>query len=102
MIDVPDANRVFDPIALPKENLTLYPIPGDICWGYFPERLERGSPDPLWDIAIVYGRETRFDVSFGPCPMTVWAIVEEGLEDLARACERVRTEGLKRIHLRRL
>ena len=80
----------------------MYPCPGDFCWGYFPERFERGEPDPIWDLALVYGRETRFDVAFGPCAMTLWAIVDDGLAELALECERIRREGIKSFRIARL
>jgi hypothetical protein len=53
-------------------------------------------------VALVYGRETRFDVSFGPCPMTLFACIDDGLAGIASECERVRTEGLKWIRLARV
>ena len=102
-INVPEKNRVIDPqVLLPKENLTIYPIPGDICFGYFPPGFGLGVPEEYWDLALIYGRETRFDFSFGPVPMTLWAIIDEGLEGIARECERIRIEGLKTIRVARL
>ena len=102
MMNLPPSNQNFDPTTIPKENLTLYPCPGDFCWAYFPERFERGEPDEIWDLALIYGRETRFEVAFGPCPMTLWAIIDDGLAQMADECERVRTEGLKSFRISRL
>ena len=34
--------------------------------------------------------------------MTLWAIIDEGLEGIARECERIRIEGLKTIRIGRL
>ncbi len=101
-VEVPQSNRVFDPTSVPKENLTVYPIPGDICFGYFPPGYGVGITEEYWDLALVYGRETRFEFSFGPAPMTVWATVDEGLDDLAAGCLRTRTEGLQAIRVSRL
>jgi hypothetical protein len=102
-INVPEKNRVIDPqVLLPRENLTLYPIPGDICFGYFPPGFGLGVPEEYWDLGLIYGRETRFDFSFGPVPMTLWAVIDEGLEGIARECERIRIEGLKTIRVARL
>jgi Protein of unknown function (DUF3830) len=101
-IAVPQANRVIDPTQIPKENLTLYPIPGDICFGYFPPGYGVGITEEYWDLALIYGRETRFEFSFGPAPMTLWATIDEGLEGIAQECERIRTEGLKTIRVSRV
>jgi hypothetical protein len=101
-VDVPQANRVVDPTLIPKENLTLYPIPGDICFGYFPPGFGVGITEEYWDLALIYGRETRFEFSFGPVPMTLWATIDDGLEGIARECERIRVEGLKTIRISRI
>lgn len=100
-IDVPPANRVIDPTSIPKENLTLYPIPGDICFGYFPAGYGIGL-DEYWDLALVYGRETRFEFSFGPVPLTLWATIDDGLAGIANECERIRVEGLKTVRISRV
>lgn len=100
-VEVPEVNRVFDAASLPRENLTVLPIPGDICFGYFPPGYGFGITDAYWDMALVYGRETRFEFSFGPVPMTVWATVDEGLDELAAGCGRTRTEGLQTIRVGR-
>ena len=100
-IDVPPANRVFDPTQLPKENLTMYPIPGDLCFGYFPPGYGIGLEE-YWDLALIYGRETRFDFSFGPVPLTLFATINEGLEGIATECERIRIEGVKTIRVARV
>lgn len=101
-INVPEANRVIDPTTLPRENLTVYPIPGDICFGYFPPGYGVGITEDYWDLGLIYGRETRFEFSFGPVPMTLWAIIDEGLDDIAKECERIRVEGLKTIRVGRV
>ena len=101
-IEVPSANRVVDPMQIPKENLTLYPIPGDICFGYFPPGYGVGITEEYWDLALIYGRETRFEFSFGPVPMTLWATIDKGLESVAKECERMRIEGVKTIRISRV
>ena len=102
MIDVPETNRAFDPEAIPLENATVYPAAGDICWGYFPPYAERGFGDGVWDIAIVYGRETRFDVPLGMVALNIWAVIVDGLDEFAEQCAKVRTEGLKAFRLSRV
>jgi Protein of unknown function (DUF3830) len=102
VLDVPETNQVFDPKAIPLENATVYPAAGDICWGYLPPYTERGFADGIWNIAIVYGRETRFYIPLGMYPLNIWACVTEGLDAFAGECARVRTEGLKPFRLSRL
>jgi hypothetical protein len=102
MVDVPPPNRVFDPAAVPLENATVYPAAGDICWGFFPPYTERGFGEGVWDIAIVYGRETRFYVPLGMHPLNIWACIVDGLPAFAEACAGVRTEGLKTFRLERV
>lgn len=102
MLDIPKANRVFDPEAIPLENATVYPAPGDLCWGYFPPNTERGFGEGVWDIAIIYGRETRFYVPLGMFPLNIWACITDGLLEFAEQCAKVRTEGLKLFRISRL
>lgn len=102
MVEVPEANHRFDPTSVPLENATVYPAAGDICWGYFPPYTERGFGEGVWDIAIIYGRETRFYIPLGMLPLNIWACITENLDEFARACARVRTEGLKTFRIERL
>ena len=34
--------------------------------------------------------------------MTLWAIIDEGLDGIAKECERIRVEGLKTIRVSRV
>ena len=102
MLEVPEANHRFDPVSVPLENATVYPAAGDICWGYFPPYTERGFGEGVWDVAIIYGRETRFYIPLGMLPLNIWACITENLDEFARACARVRIEGLKTFRIERL
>src|SRR5690349_1854973 len=42
MIDMPHSHRLFDGAALPPENQTCFPIPGDLMWFHFPARAWEG------------------------------------------------------------
>jgi hypothetical protein len=101
MMDIPEANRLFDPEDVPQENATMYPAPGDICWGFFPGKIEYGVKEDVWDIAIVYGRETRFDLGSGPVALNLWAVIDQNLDEFAREGERIWTEGAKQIRIER-
>lgn len=102
MVEVPAANQVFEPRSVPIENATVYPAAGDICWGYFPPYTERGFANGVWDIAIIYGRETRFYIPLGMHALNIWACVVENLDGFASACASVRLEGLKTFRIQRL
>ena len=101
MVEVPSANQNFDPTQIPLENATILPAAGDICWGYFPPYAERGFGEGVWDIAIIYGRETRFSVPLGDTPLNIFACIVDGLAPFAEACARIRIEGLKTFRIER-
>lgn len=101
--DLPSENRLFDPTAVPRENATAYPSPGDIAWLYLPPHEERGQDKEFWDLAIAYGREVTFDSSLGIRPISVWACITEGLPELAVQLARIRSDdGPKTLRLSRL
>jgi hypothetical protein len=102
MVEVPPANQTFDPTAIPTENATVYPAAGDICWGYFPPFAERGFGHGVWDIAVIYGRETRFYVPLGMLALNIWACITDNLDEFATACATLRIEGLKTFRFSRL
>lgn len=102
--DLPEAARRFDPRSVPKENMTIHPVPGDMGWLFLPGGYERGWPDDCWDMSFVYAPDVRFE-SFveGPRPMAIWAQITEGLEDLAVAADRMwQHEGPKMFRISRL
>jgi Protein of unknown function (DUF3830) len=102
MIEMPEANRRFDPTAIPPENQTVTPLPGELMWFYFPDHSEAGFPREIYDFAIIYGRDTRILIPQGWVPGNVFATIIQGLPEFAQCCERVRTEGLKPFTVRRV
>lgn len=95
-----------------KENATIYPIPGDVCYFSVPP----GSSIPpdardlseraggLVDLAIFYGRNNHLLGPDGYMPGNVFATITENFEALAAACQvlwRAGTLG-ERIAIRRL
>jgi hypothetical protein len=110
MLEFPEVNRRFDPEALPKENMTITPLPGEIGFLYFPARtfIDLQRPDDsdrssaFWDFAIFYGRDVRLLTVLGFQPAPIFAAITENLEAFAKCCERVRSEGRKPFTVRRV
>ena len=104
MFVMPEENQRVDPTTIPLENSTAHPLPGDVCWIYYPARVERDPfrmfpmDKPLWDFFIIYGP----DPILGGTGVTVWAHVVEGLEDLAGECRKIREQGTKVFRVSRL
>lgn len=97
---------IVPPFAEPQpglENPTVTPIPGDVCYFFFPEgHLDRafreqtgaqGLPGVV-DLALFYGRNNLLlNADLGWIPGTVFASVVENLEEMAAACNDVWRAG---------
>lgn len=80
--------------ALPPENVTIHPQPGDLVLAYVPPRLWGGGPDPVFDIGLFYGPGARMLFPIGWLPGSVVGhVAPDGLEALARACGAIRRAG---------
>jgi hypothetical protein len=80
--------------ALPPENATLHPQPGDVVLAYVPPRMWGGNPDPIFDIGLFYGPGARMFFPIGWLAGSVLAQVRpENREALAEACGRIRKSG---------
>lgn len=80
--------------ALPPENATLHPQPGDIVLAYVPARMWGGNPDPIFDIGLFYGPGARMFFPIGWLAGSVVAQVRpEDRAALAEACTRIRRAG---------
>lgn len=80
--------------ALPPENATLHPQPGDIVLAYVPARVWGGNPDPIFDIGLFYGPGARMFFPIGWLAGSVVAQVRpEDRTALAEACGRIRRSG---------
>jgi len=105
----------FPPLAgakdLPLENHTIYPKAGEILYFFQPWNSMRGlaDHDPSWrrpqddvhELFFAYGEANlRMPMEDG-WRGSVWGVIEEGLEDFAKACRWMRMEGTKRIILSR-
>ncbi len=102
MMGLPESHHTFDPTALPPENQTVTPDPGDMLWYYQPKNFFKIDPDEFWEIGMFYGTGGR---TFGPTgwiPVTYFAKMTEGLEAIADQCRLIRKEGIKTIEMGRL
>ena len=102
MLNLPEANRRFDPTAVPTQNATIHPRPGDILWTYLPPYYMPDYRDGLWDFIVVYGQAVLTSREVGPLICSRWAHIDEGLEPFAREAARAFTEGRQAFLVRRL
>ncbi len=80
--------------ALPPENATLHPQPGDVVLAYVPARMWGGNPDPIFDIGLFYGAGARLLFPIGWLAGSVVAQVRpEDRTALAEAAGRIRRSG---------
>lgn len=80
--------------ALPPENATLHPQPGDVVLAYVPARMWGGSPDPIFDIGLFYGPGARMLFPIGWLAGSVVAqVTPEDRAALAAACTSIRRTG---------
>lgn len=88
--------------ALPPENATLNPQPGDIVLSYVPPRMWGGNPAAVFDIGIFYGPGARLLFPIGWLAGSVVAQVRpEDREALAAACAAIRRTGACEVTFRR-
>jgi len=81
-------------MALPAENATLTPQPGDIVLSYVPPRMWGGNPNAIFDIGLFYGQGARLLFPIGWLAGSVVAQVRaEERERLAAACGIIRRNG---------
>lgn len=83
-----------DPAALPPENATLHPQPGDIVLAYVAPHVWGGNPDPIFDIGVFYGPGARMFFPIGWLAGSVAAqVLPADRPALAEACGRIRRQG---------
>lgn len=103
MAYIPPENRGnVDPTQIGVENATVYPAAGDVVWAYFPGGMIQGFKEDAWDLAFIYGPETRIYIPTGMCPMNVWAKITEGLDTFASEVGQIRFGVKKTVRISRL
>lgn len=99
---IPSAHLGDEP-ALPPENATLHPQPGDIVLAYVPARMWGGNPDPIFDIGLFYGPGARMLFPIGWLAGSVVAQVRaEDRAAMAEACGKIRRSGACEITFERV
>lgn len=84
--------------ALPPENATLHPQPGDVVLAYVPARMWGGNPDPIFDVGLFYGPGARMFFPIGWLAGSVVAqVLPEDRAAMAEACGRIRRQGATEI-----
>jgi hypothetical protein len=102
MVGLPPANQTFDPRALPPENQTVIPTPGDVLWFYQAPHMMKGLSDEFWEIGMFYGDGGRVFGPLGWTPVTMFGrMLPEDLPAFARECADIRLRGAKMLEIRR-
>ena len=101
MINMPEANRRFNPTKVPTQMATIHPRPGELLWTYLPPYYMKDFQTGLWDFIIVYGQCVLTSRETGPLICSRWARIEEGLEAFAVESARTYTEGQKVLRVER-
>lgn len=106
-----DLPAILNAQSLPIENHTIYPKAGEILYFFQPWNGLRdlADLDPTWhrlgddvhELFFAYGAANLRLPTEDGWRGSVWGCIEDGLEDLARACRRMRMEGMKQITLSR-
>lgn len=103
MFLMPPENQRVDPMTIPEENATQYPVPGDIAFKYYPKGATRQvyrdfRSGPVWDFFIIYGP----DAILGGATVSIFAHIVEGLDELATDAMKIREHGIRRYRVSRL
>lgn len=101
-IELPETHRTFKPDAVPMENATIYPLPGDVLWRYHPPKAIRGLLSPQCGIMIAYGPESIMRTPIGPAPSNVWAQIIENKEAFGYEASKMWFGGARTIRIRRV
>ena len=92
-----------------KENATIFPIPGDVCFQWFPatyrelpRHVEADISRGLFDILVFYDRDSQPVSPEGPTPANIFATIGENLAEFAAACEDIWLSGCDEITVQRV
>ena len=102
MIGLPKSHQTFDPRALPAENQTVVPAPGDVLFFYQGPRMMKGLADEFWEIGMFYGEGGRIFGPLGWTPCTMFGRMRhDDLKKFGAACQNIRWHGMKTLEIRR-
>ncbi|MGO4706215.1 DUF3830 family protein [Microvirga sp. 2MCAF38] len=102
MMGLPKEAQTFDPLSIPVENQTCFPIAGELLWFYQAKNLFKGMTDEFWEIGMFYDNGGRIFGPIGWTPCNILGRMTEGLEEIAEACRSIRMEGIKTVEIGRL
>jgi len=89
-------------LAVPPENQTVIPIPGDLIWNAYHPYQWQGNPEAVYDFGIFYGRDSRLLLPVGWRPSNRFGSIVDNLEAFAVVCALCQREGFKSLQLSRL
>jgi hypothetical protein len=102
MTGLPAEAQTFDPLSIPAENQTCFPIAGELLWFYQAKNLMKGMTDEFWEIGMFYDNGGRIFGPIGWTPCNIFGRMTEGLEEVAAACRSIRIEGIQTVEVGRL
>jgi len=103
MVGLPESAQTFDPRAVPHENQTVIPAPGDVLWFYQAPNLMKGLADEFWEIGLFYADGGRIFGPMGWLPVNFFARMRhEDLPAFAAECRDIRLTGAKTIEIARV
>lgn len=101
MLGLPPEAQTFDPLAVPVENQTCFPVAGDCLWFYQAPGMMKGLTDELWEIGMFYADGGRIFGPLGWTPCNIFGRMVTGLDAFAKACAAIRVSGVKTLEIRR-
>lgn len=101
MVGLPKEAQTFDPLAIPPENQTCIPAPGDCLWFYQPKNHMYGLTDELWEVGMFYAPGGRVFGPLGWTPCTIFGRMTENLDGFAKACADLRISGAQTLEIGR-
>lgn len=99
MMGLPEEAQNFDPTAIPDENQTCFPEPGECLWYYQGKNVMKGLRDELWEVGVFYDAGARIHGPLGWTPCNMFGRITEGLAEFADACRNIRVEGIKTMEI---
>lgn len=100
-LDVPLAERCGF-VGLPKENHSAFPAPGDLMYQFCEPRVFAGDEEPVYDISVCYGPDTRLLMPWGWSPANRFgSVLYEDRDAWEAAGAAMRLRGLETITFRR-
>lgn len=102
MMGLPENAQNFDPRALPPENQTVLPQPGEMMWYYQPKNFFKIDPSEFWELGFFYSEGGRTMGPTGWIACSYIGKMAHGLPEIAEQCRKIRIEGIKTVEIGRL